>query len=231
VQGRVNAVLVQEGEKVRAGEPLLQMSSITAAAMQSSAAAQTDNARFQAFSAQIHGESIGTAVAQQNAASRATGLAREAQSSLVISAPADGMILTRNPEVLRDQDIASGQPLLKMADLGSRVVRIFIPASALDRISPGAEVALALPGQFTVLRITLASPGGESEVLPPGLTAQQDYKGIKQAVYYSSRMVLPDSADNPPLGVSGQAKIFGVRRSLAGRGLRLALNLVKAHVW
>ncbi len=231
VSGRVNGVLVQEGEKVRAGEPLLKMSSIAAAAMQSSATAQTGGARFQAFTAQIHGESIGTAAAQQNAAMRATSLAGEAQSSLSIAAPVDGIVVTRNPELLRDQDIASGQPLLELADAGSRVVRIFIPASAFDRISPGAEVALVLPGQFSVLRLTLAAPGGESVSLPPGLVAQQDYKGIKQAVYYSSRMALPDSAGNQLLGISGPAKIFGVRRSLAGRGLSLVLNLVKAHVW
>ena len=136
VPGRVNAVLIQEGEVVRAGQPLLRMTSATAASMGSSATAQANNATFQAFAAELHGRSIGTAAAEQSAATRSAGFAREAQSSLVIAAPVDGTVLTSNPGALLDQDVASGQTLLDLADAGSRIVRVFVPASALDRIPP-----------------------------------------------------------------------------------------------
>jgi hypothetical protein len=42
---------------------------------------------------------------------------------------------------------------------------------------------------------------------------------------------LPASAGEPMLGVSGQAKIFGERRSVAARALSVVLNLVKEHIW
>jgi putative peptide zinc metalloprotease protein len=231
VDGRVSAVLVGEGEEVRAGQPLLRMSSITAASMQSSALAQTDSARFQAFSSQLQGQSIGNAAAEQSGAASFTGIAREAQLSLVVASPADGTVLTRNPGQLLDQDVASGQSLLSMADAGPREVRIFIPASELDRIPSDAEVALAFPGKFSVFRMALAPPGGDAVALPQGLIARQEYKGIKMPLYYCSRMPLPASAGNPLFGTSGQAKIFGVRRSFAERTLTVVFNLVKAHVW
>jgi hypothetical protein len=44
-------------------------------------------------------------------------------------------------------------------------------------------------------------------------------------------MPLPKSAGNPPLGTSGRAKVFGARRSLAGRAGITLLNLVKTHIW
>ena len=44
-------------------------------------------------------------------------------------------------------------------------------------------------------------------------------------------MTLPASAGNPLIGLAGHATIFGERRSLAGRMLAVALNLVKAHLW
>ena len=110
-------------------------------------------------------------------------------------------------------------------------MRVYIPSPELDRIPPGAEVALALPGRFSVVRMTLAPPGADAETLPAGLVAQQNYKGIQMPVYYCSRMTLPASAGNPLFGISGEAKIFGKRRSIAGRILILALNLVKAHLW
>jgi putative peptide zinc metalloprotease protein len=231
VPGRINTVLVQEGERVRTGQPLLEMSSDAVASMRSSAAAQTGNAKYQAFAAELGGRSIGTAAAEQSAAARSTGEASEAQSSLVVAAPADGTVLTSDPEALLGQSVASGQSLLELADAGPRIVRVFVPAAALDRIPAHADVALALPGRFTILRIPLAPLGGDAVNLPPGLVAQQDYKGIKLPVFYSASMILPASAGDLPLGISGAAKIFGVRHSLAERFAMVVTNLVRAHVW
>jgi putative peptide zinc metalloprotease protein len=231
VTGRVDEVFVHQGEEVKGGQPLIRMSSPMAASMHSRAEAQTGDARYRAITAELHGESIGAAAAMQNASSRSTGIAREAQSSLVIAAPADGIVVTQKPAELLDQDVGSGQSLLDLADAGPRVVRVFIPISALDRVPPDAEVGLALPGSFSIVRMTLAPPSGDAVNLPPGLVPNQDYKGIKLPVFYASRMTLPPSAGSPRIGVSGEAKIFGVRRSFASRILTIALNLVKAHVW
>ena len=231
VEGRVDSVLVKEGESVRAGQPLLRMSSLTAASMQSSAAAQTDSARFRAFTSQLQGNSIGSAAAEQSGAAHMANLGSEAESSLVLTAPAGGIVLTQDPGLLNDQDVGSGQPLLALADAGPPVVRVLIPAPELDRIRSGAEVALVLPGLFSVLRMPLAQPGGDAVPLPKGLIAQQDYKGIHSAVYYCSRMTLPATGGALQFGIAGQAKIFGERRSLAERMLSVVLNLVKAHVW
>ena len=231
IDGRVDSVLVKQGETVRAGQPLLRMSSLTADSLQSTAAAQTESARFHAFNSQLQGRSIGTAAAEQGGAAHIASLGREAQSSLVLTAPTGGTVLTQDPSLLDDQDVGSGQPLIALADAGPAVVRVFIPAPELDRIRSGAEVALALPGRFSVLRMSLAPPGGDAVPLPGGLIAQQDYKGIQSAVYYCSRMTLPASGGIPQFGTAGQAKIFGERRSIAERILIVALNLVKAHVW
>jgi len=231
VPGRVNAVLIQQGEKVHEGQLLLNMSSYLTASMRSAAIAQLGSSRYQSYDAQLRGSSIGNAAADQAGAARLAGLADEAEMSLDVSAPANGTVLTSNPALLLDQDVAVGQPLLELADAGTRTVRVFIPSSALNRIPQGAEVALALPGQFSVVRIALSAPSGDAVPLPPGLIESQSYKGIKLAVFYCSRMTLPASSGNPMFGLAGEAKIFGVRRSLAERFLVEIFNLVKAHVW
>jgi hypothetical protein len=207
------------------------MSSLMAASMNSSAAAQAGSARYRAITAELQGQSIGAAAAQQNASERSTGLAREAQSSLVVTAPADGTIVTPDPGALLDQEVATGQPLLDMAAEGPRVVRVFVPVSSLERIRPGSQVAFELPGRFSVVRLILPQLGGDAVALPQGLIAKQDYQGIKLPVFYTARMVFPDSEVKPMLGVAGEARIFGVRRSIAGRFIASVDNLVKAHLW
>jgi multidrug efflux pump subunit AcrA (membrane-fusion protein) len=231
VPGRISAVLVQEGETVRAGQPLLTMSSPRAAEMHSSAAAQTGNARYQTVNAELRGDSIAGAAAQQTESAHLSGIAQDAQTALQIRASADGIVVTHDPGALLGQEVGSGQALLDLADAGPRLVRVFVSVSALDRIPPGSEVALALPDRFSVVRMTLAAPGADAESLPPGLVLSQNYKGIKMPVFYCSRMVLPASAGNPLFGISGEAKIFGKRHSIAGRFAIVCMNLLKAHVW
>jgi len=231
VPGRLEQVLVQQGETVHAGQTLLRMSSLMAASMHSSAAAQTGSAKYQAVEAELQGKSIGSAAARQNASLRSTSLARDAVSSLDITAPSDGVVLTQDPGSLLNQDVAAGQPLLDLAADGQRVARVYVPVYALERIHPGDEVAFQLPGRFSVVRLPFAAPGGDAVTLPPGLIANQKYKGVKPPVYYCTRLVLPASAGNPLIGDSGQALIFGDRRSLAARFFEIAADLVKTHIW
>jgi putative peptide zinc metalloprotease protein len=228
--GRVTAIFVKEGDHVASGQPLLAMSSPSAASMRSTADSQTSSAKFQTFSAELGGASIGVGAARQTAAIHSGRLADEAQNSLILTAPINGVVLTENPGALLDQDAASGQSLLRIAESGPPIVRIFVPVSALDRIPTGAEVALIPPGHFSPIRMTLPPLEGEAVNLPPGLVARQDYKGIELPAFYSTRMQLP-SADNLPLGTAGSARIFGARRSLFGRLVTIILNLVRAHVW
>jgi putative peptide zinc metalloprotease protein len=228
--GRVSAVYVKESERVSAGQPLLSMSSPAATSMRSASDSQTSSARFQAFSAELGGASIGVGAARQNAAVYSGHLADEAQKSLILTAPADGIVLTDNPGALLNQDVASGQSLLRLAEAGPRMVRLFVPVSALDRIPAGAEVAIVPPDRFSAIRMMLAPLEGAAVNLPPGLVAKQDYKGIELPTFYSTRMQLPASPELP-LGTVGTARIFGERRSLFGRLVAVTLNLVRVYVW
>ena len=231
VPGRVDAVLVSEAQQIRSGQPLLRMESPVAESMSSSANAQTGYARYQAFTAEVDGRSIGTSAAGQNAALQSMAFAREAQSSLTLTSPSTGLVLTRDPQSLLNQSVASGQPLITIAEGSGCAVRVYVGASALDRISPNAQLGLALPGRFSILRMKLAPLEGEPVNLPDGLIARQDYKGIELPVFYSTRMPLPVTENDLPIGLAGHARIFGQRRSLAQRAATVLLNLVKAHVW
>ncbi|MGD0914561.1 MAG: hypothetical protein ABR928_21920 [Terracidiphilus sp.] len=231
VSGRVREVLVHEGESIRAGQTLLIMTGPEADSMAESAVAQTRDASFNAFNAELQGQSIGPAAAEQDAATRSSSLAGEARSSLVVTAPEDAIVLTEHPDALLGQSVASGQALLDLAVAGQRIARIYVPVAALERITSGAEVAFALPGHFSIVRITLPPLGGDAVTLPQGLVANQDYKGIKLPVFYSARSPLPASAGNPPFGASGTARVFGARRSFAERFVTVVFNLVKAHAW
>jgi putative peptide zinc metalloprotease protein len=230
VAGRVDAVLVHEGEAVRAGQPVLRISSLNASSMRSNAEAAANKASFAMFESELRGQSIGSAAADREAAVGAIGVAREAQSSLLMAAPVDGVVLTEDPAALSGQEVGVGEPLVTLAGNGPRMVRIYVPASEMDRIHAGDELALAPAGQLSIVRLKFASMDGEAVTLPPGLIPHQDYKGIELPTFYSARILLP-AQDGLPLGAGGHAQIFGVRRSLFSRGAASIWNLFRAHVW
>ena len=231
VSGRVDTILVHEGEEVSAGQPLLHMTSRVAESLHANAIAKGDAARFQAYDAQVRRQSIGAAGSDQQAAQSQGALATAAQSALLVTAPAPGIVLTPDPESLQNQDVASGQSLLELAEAGPRIARIYVPASGLHRIPEHAEIALAPEGSFSVLHLRLSPIDSGAVTLPPGLIAHQDFKGVVLPSFYSARVPLPQSQPSPPLGSSGDVLLFGKRRSLFDLGAEIALNLAHTHIW
>jgi hypothetical protein len=61
--------------------------------------------------------------------------------------------------------------------------------------------------------------------------AGQQYKGLELPTFYTTRMPLNEMGTHLEPGVSGEAKIFGRRRSLATRIATAAGNLLRAHFW
>jgi putative peptide zinc metalloprotease protein len=229
--GRVEAVFVEEGQRVGEGAPLLQVKSALVDSLGAGALALSDAARYQAYDAELARRSIGTAAASQHAAIASTRIASDAEGQLLLRAPTDGTVLTRDPHALLGQSVRGGESLLSLAEDGTRVARVFLPASALERLRPNSEVALALPGRFSILRLPLPGLEGGSVPLPPGLVATQAYKGLQPPTFYYARISLPEADRDLPIGTAGQAKIFGARRSLFARGAMVLSNLVRAHVW
>lgn len=232
--GRVATIFVREGQRVRAGDPLLELDrSLTADAMGSAASEQADAARFQTFDAQVTGRSLGIAAASRDAAARSEDLANEVHGLLTLRAPIDGTVITAEPENLVNQNVREGQPLLSLAGDKETVARIFVPAAALDRVPADSEVALDPPGQFGIVRLQLSRfrLQGVLVSLPPGLASAQDLKGLAPPAFYAVRLPLPRETSGLRFGMSGTARISGARRSIYQHAVAIVLNLVRAHVW
>lgn len=231
IAGKVEDVYVEGGQRVHEGDALLKMTSVDAATMHSAATALTASTHFRSFEAQLQGQSIGAAAADLTASAQSRALSGEAQSSLVVRAPTNGVVLNDDPGALLGAAVASGQSLLSMADNGPRIVRVYIPYSALKRISPQSEVLIMPPGRLAVMELRLPSIDGQPVQLPLDLTGRHEYKGLEVSTFYSARIPIPAANSTLPLGSTGTAKILGARRSIAERAALAALDLVHRHVW
>jgi multidrug resistance efflux pump len=231
VPGRVLAVYVSEGEAVRQGQVMASLRSLNEAGARDQAAAQLSSSQARVFLAELHHSGLADALVSQQAARSDYATAREEGAQLDVRAPLTGVVTSENPENLLDRDVATGETLLTIVDPAHLVARLYIPVSEMDRIRVADPVSLQLPFQFSQMHGRLGMIDGAAQPLPPGILAGQEYKGLAQPTFYTTRMPLPEAAAGIQPGMSGQAKIFSGRRSLAARIGRSLSNVLHTHFW
>jgi putative peptide zinc metalloprotease protein len=230
VPGRVSAVYVKEGDAVRRGQVMATMQSINAASANGEARAQAASSQAEVFAAELQHSGLGEALVAQRAAHRSSALAREETTRLLLTAPEAGVISTADPENLVSRDVTTGQTVLTVIDPTRLVARLYMPASEMARIRSGDPVSLRFPSQFAQIYGRLGLLEGSAVQLPSGLLPEQQYKGIALPVFFTTRMPLVTD-DSIRTGMSGEAKVFGRRRSIAARVTTAVGNVVRTHFW
>src|ERR1700733_950185 len=217
VPGKVSAVYVKEGDTVSRGQVMARLRSLNEAGDRQEAEAQLASSQAKVFSAELEHTGLGQALAEQHAARRSSAIADEESAQLAVTAPVGGVVATSDPENLVNRDVIIGETLLTIVDPSRLMARLFVPVSELDYIRVGDPVSLQLPSQFAEIHGRLGTMEGAAMPLPPGILAQQLYKGIALPAFYTTRMALGAEVGQIRPGTSGEAKIFGRRHSLAYR--------------
>jgi putative peptide zinc metalloprotease protein len=231
VPGKVVAVYVKEGDPVRSGQVMARLQSMNAASASEEAASLVASSQARVVTAELQHSGLGGALAAQQAARDSSATAHEEGAHLAVVAPAAGVVATADPQSLLNRDVTTGQPLLTIVDPTQLVARLFVPVSEMDRVRVGDPVSLQLPFQFSEIHGRLGTMEGSAVPLPEGVIANQAYKGIALPAFYTTRIPLEAREGEVRPGLSGQAKIFGARRSLAYRLAILFANLVRTHFW
>jgi multidrug efflux pump subunit AcrA (membrane-fusion protein) len=231
VPGKILAVYVKEGDMVRNGQVMARLKSMDAAGASEEAAEQLAASQAEVFSAELRHTGLGPALAAHQAARRSSAIAREQDAQLAVSAPVAGVVATSDPESLLNRDVTTGETLLTIVDRSRLIARLYIPVSEVERIRVGDPVSLQLPSQFSAVKARLGTIEGSAMPMPEGVLAEQEYKGIAIPTFYTTRIPLAEPGAGMQPGMSGQAKIFGRRRSLAGRMMTSLSNLLRTHFW
>ena len=230
IPGRVQEVYVNEGDTVSSGQVLARLQSLSQAGASEDAAAQVASAQAHVFSAELRHSGLGEALAAQQEAHGNSAIAGEEGALLAVTAPANGVVTSVDPHNLLNRDVTTGETLVTIVDPKRLAARLYVPVSEMDRLRVGDPVSLQLPSQFREIHGRLGTMEGSAMPLPPGLVAEQEYKGMELPTFYTTRMPLGEVSDVRP-GMSGEAKIFGRRRSLAERMATTLANMLHTHFW
>jgi putative peptide zinc metalloprotease protein len=231
VPGTVVAVSVDEGDRVRAGQPILTVENLP---LQSEAALLDEQRRIadaRAVQAETSYRNVGSA------RSAAQGLLQEEQildqklGKVTVRSPIEGTILTPR---LRDKIgayLQEGEVIGEVGDTSEMTARIYVPEYELRYVHPGAEVHLRTSSRFAGIKGTVLTISPAAEEAAAGLESVVRYKGLHPPPYYVVDALVPNPNEELRSGMTGDAKIFSSRQSMAYFAAREVREFVSRKVW
>jgi hypothetical protein len=149
---------------------------------------------------------------------------------LHVTSPIPGMVVTPRLEDLLGTYLESGAEVAEVADSSIMAARIYIPEFGMRYVRLGLRVRLQLESYPMPLTATLSAVGPAPASVEPGLISQDQLKGITPPRFYVGSAMLTNTGKLRE-GMTGTAKIFVARRSLAGFTWIFVHDLVDRRVW
>ena len=231
VPGRVVAVHADEGQRVAAGATLLELRDLGLESQASEAAAKSRLATARATDAQLRYNDF--AVADQRRIEAATDyrLAQEQERKLDIKSPVAGVVVTPRVRDLAGSYVKAGTALAEVADISTMRARVFVPEPEMRRLRQLTGNAVLIEGTWSSRRGQVVAISPAARELAPGLEAPPKYEGIREPVFFTVDILLPNSDGKLRPGMTGVAKLSGPRRSVLASLLEPFVDAVARRLW
>jgi multidrug resistance efflux pump len=229
--GHITEVLTDEGTPVAAGTPLFVLRNAQLESEADHAQVGLRSAAAKAREAEMTYTDLGTARAEQISQAEDARSVFERVSALQVRSPISGVVATPR---LRDRVgsfVQAGDVLAEVDDDRTLKARIFIPEFQVQRIRPGAPASLKLASIFQPIRGQVSSLAPASAELPSGLVEVEKYKGIAPPSYYMATVLVGNAGRMLRSGMSGDAKIYVKRKSVAEFVWETLRQFFQRKVW
>jgi multidrug efflux pump subunit AcrA (membrane-fusion protein) len=228
VPGVVEQVYVEEGSRVAAGEPLATLRNVPLVSDAAQAKAQYLVASHRATSAALQYHDFGMASKERDRlAARSEQLNLEA-GNLEITAPVSGVVLTPRPQDRVGSSVVEGTEFVEIADPSLLVARIQVSEYDMYKVRPGSRARLQVEGIAETLDSYVADITAVSSV---DSASQGKYAGLRPPQFYVVRLPVAAEDGRFKPGMSGVARIYGRRESLAAWGLEQMRIILSRKIW
>ena len=227
VPGVVSNIFVQEGSVVKAGEPLAELRNLPLQSEAAQAQARLVMASSRAISAELRHLDYGSAINERDRLAVQSQQLKLKAADLELRSPIAGVVLTPHLPDRLGSYLTEGAELVEVADLKALRARIYVSEYDMYKIHEGAPAKLHVDGtlQKWASRALAVTPVASEN--DPSLIDRTKFKGLRPPQFYAVDIPLADENGALKPGMTGTARVYGVRRSLAGfamEGLRVVLG-------
>jgi putative peptide zinc metalloprotease protein len=216
VPGIVTHVDVNEGMYVSVGDPIVKLRNLPMQSELARARADYKSASIRAASATLHYADLGVASLEREWSAKHEQLLNSKVENLGVVSPISGTVLTPRVADLLGSYAQEGTALLDIGDLRIMRARIFVSEHDLYKLAPGSRVRLQFDGLWKRRDSLMSFLATQSSPIDPSLEEENKFKGLRPPNFYVAEAELVNSDGRLKPGMIGLARIYGVRRSVAG---------------
>lgn len=230
VPGVVVQVLATENQTVTPGTPLVRLRNLQLESEAAAANAKFREASARAISADLYYTNVGSAEHEREASAERQKILSGQLKQLDVLSPIAGVVLTPNLSDLLGSFVAAGTPMVAVADLNTMTARIYIPEYDVRDVRVGTRARLQVASGLLPISGTLTSIAPLSSEIDPSLAEKDQLNGIVPPPFYLGFVHLQNDGTLRD-GMTGTAKLFVRRRSLAEMTARFGRDLVLRRFW
>lgn len=230
VPGVVEQVLVSEGERVAPGMTLVRLRSVELEAEATQANTRFRESSARALSAELRYADFGSAERKREEADEQRRVLADELKKLELTSPITGVVVSPRVQDLTGNYVNTGAEVAVVADVDTMTARIYIPEFAVRDVRLGTEVRLQVPSRVAPISGVLASIDPLSSQIDPALAETSQLSGIVAAPSYVGFVKVRNDGSLHD-GMTGTAKLFVRRRSLANMAVRFTRDLFESRFW
>jgi putative peptide zinc metalloprotease protein len=231
VPGTVLNVMAREGEIVSAGQPLLELQDFDLESQLAGVHGDLETANARVTQAALRYKDVGPAEHERERLRTQYEAISVERAKLELRSPISGTVVTQRPQELQGRHMNAGTETIEVADLSQMRARLFVPESEMRDVRVGQSVKLHYPSLFHSEKGQIFTTSPSVSELEPGLEPASSYKGITSPAFYVMTVLQSNPDGELKYGMTGTAKIYTVRRSLAEVGLRSVRDFIKRKLW
>ena len=231
VPGTVARVYADEGQRVTAGTPIMQMTNLRLDAKVARSQADLAMATEKINSEFLHYADFGPAATDRDRLSQQARQFGSEAASLAVDTPISGVVLTPRLSDKLGASVPEGAELAEIGDLTQLLARIYVSEFDMYKFRADSPARLQIDGMLGKQEARTARIAPLSSDIAPGLLDLSKYKGQSPPKFYVFDLLVENPTGTMRPGMTGTARVYGARRSLAGLAARTAWEFLGRKVW
>jgi putative peptide zinc metalloprotease protein len=231
VPGTVEQIYPREGDLVVVGSPLVKISNILLQSHLARNRAEFAVANSRLSAASLNYQNLGFATRERERLHQQNSVMEAEASSMEVTSPLTGVVLSPSVKDQLGSYVTIGHDLMEIGDLRSMKARLYVSEYELYKLRPGARVVAQVRGVWKKRDTMALAVLPSSAEADPSLEGANQYKGLSPPSFYLVEIILDNADGRLKPGMTGDARIYGGRRSLLQFGWETGTNFFGRKIW
>jgi len=231
VPGTIVQLDVREGQQVTAGDPLAVLRNIPLVSDFEDVRSRLTMASDKVSAASLHYSGYGEALKERQQLAAQVSQLSERNEALQLASPISGTVVSPRIGDLLGAYLQPGEQLLEVADLSSLRARIYISEWDMYKVQTGARARIQVQGFLKKWDADVEFISSAPTEMDPGLRGDNGLNGVNPPHFYLVDLNLQNPGFVLRPGMTGVARVYGERRSLAGMGWEAISNFWGRKLW